>query len=86
MTDDHHRPAGHPPAGVAERMERLRLLYVPERDAEARRRLAERPHAANAPFAPAVARRLAELRALCDLASHLGRRSDGAGRGGASEP
>jgi hypothetical protein len=69
-----HRPVGHPPSGVAERLERLRILYVPERDAEARQRFDNRPRAANAPFAPAVARRLAELRALCDLASHLGRR------------
>ena len=74
MTDGARRPDGHPPSGVAERMERLRALYVPERDTEARQRLADRPQAANAPFAPAVARRLAELRALCDLASHLGRR------------
>jgi len=74
MTDDPHHPAGHPPSGVAERLERLRVLYVPERDTEARQRLADRPRAANAPFTTAVARRLAELRALCDLASHLGRR------------
>jgi len=73
MTDLPHRPASHPPAGVAERMERLRVLCVPERDAEARRRLTDRPRAPNAPFAVAVARRLAELRALCDLASHLRR-------------
>jgi hypothetical protein len=78
MIDDAHRPAGHPPSGVPSgvinRMERLRLLCVPERDAEARRRLADRPRITNAPFAAAVARRLAELRALCDLASHLRRR------------
>jgi hypothetical protein len=67
-------PSGHPPSGVEERLERLRVLCVPERDAEARRRFAARPRATYAPFAPAVARRLAELRALCDLASHLGRR------------
>jgi hypothetical protein len=74
MIDDPHRPAGHPPSGVALRMERLRVLCVPERDAEARRRLPDRPRTTNAPFAAAVARRLAELRALCDLASHLRRR------------
>jgi hypothetical protein len=72
MIDDAHRPAGHPPSGVALRMERLRVLCVPERDAEARRRLADRPR--TTPFAAAVARRLAELRALCDLALHLRRR------------
>jgi hypothetical protein len=74
MTDDRHRPAGHPPSGVAERMERLRVLCVPERDTEVRRGLADRPRATDAPFAAAVARRLAELRSLCDLASHLRRR------------
>jgi len=75
MTSDGHRPAGHPPAGVALRLERLRVLCVPERAAEARRRLADRPRTGtNTSFAAAVARRLAELRALCDLASHLQRR------------
>jgi hypothetical protein len=74
MTDDPHRPSGHPPSGVAERMERPRDLCVPERDAEVRRGLADRPRATDAPLAAAVARRLAELRALCDLASHLRRR------------
>jgi hypothetical protein len=74
MIDAAHRPSGHPPSGVAERLERLRGLYVPEPVTEARRRLAARPRAANAPFAAVVARRLAELRALCDLASHLGGR------------
>jgi hypothetical protein len=74
MADAQRGTAGNPPSGVAERLERLRVLYVPERDAEARQRFADRPRAATTPFAPAVARRLAELRALCDLASHLGRR------------
>ncbi len=74
MTEVAHRLAGHPPLGVAERMARLRVLCVPERDAEARRRLANRPQATNTPFAIAVARRLAELRSLCDLANHLRRR------------
>lgn len=63
--------AGHPPAGVPERLERLRSLYVAESDVAARRRLdaehAPRPE----PFAAAVTRRLAELRALDDLAAHL---------------
>lgn len=74
MIDEPHRPAGHPPSGVALRMERLRVLCVPERDAKARRRLADRPRTTNTPFAATVARRLADLRALCDLASHLRRR------------
>ena len=74
MSDDPNRPTGHPPSGVVERMERLRLLCVPEREAEARRRLADRPRTTNTHFAATVARRLAELRALCDLASHLRRR------------
>jgi hypothetical protein len=74
MIDNHHRPSGYPPAGVAERLEQLRALCVPEHVSEARRRLAARPRVANAPFAAAVARRLAELRALSDLASHLRRR------------
>jgi hypothetical protein len=74
MADAQRCSAGHPPSGVAERLERLRVLHVPERDTEARQRFADRPRAANTPFALAVARRLAELRALCDLASHLGQR------------
>jgi hypothetical protein len=60
-----------PPPGVAERLEELRRLCVPERDSDARLRLATpRPPSAE-PFPTAVARRLAELRALCELASHL---------------
>jgi len=74
MSDDPHRSADHPPSGVAERLERLRAQCVPERVAEARRRLADRPRTTDAPFSDVVARRLAELRALCDLASHLRRR------------
>jgi hypothetical protein len=74
MGEGAHRSAGHPPPGVAERLERLRALYVPEDDAEVRRRLASRPPAPAEPFAAQVARRLKELRALCDLAAYLGRR------------
>jgi len=75
LTSDSHRPAGQPPAGVAQRLERLRNLCVLERAAEGQQRLADRPRTAtNTPFAAAVSRRLAELRALCDLASHLQRR------------
>jgi hypothetical protein len=65
--------AEQPPPGVAERLERLRALYVPESLAEARRRLAAESNATAEPFATAVARRLEELRALCDLASYLHR-------------
>ena len=76
MADDPRRPAGYPPSGVAERMDRLRVLCVPELVAEARlRRLfAQRPPTTDVPSATAVARALAELRSLCDLASHLRRR------------
>lgn len=62
-----------PPAGVAERLERLRALYVPEQDAEARLRLAREARACAPPFAVAVARRLEELRALSDLTTYLHR-------------
>jgi hypothetical protein len=65
---------GGPPAGVAERLARLRALYVPEGDQEARRRLARETPGSTEPFARAVARRLEELRALSDLANHLHRR------------
>ncbi len=70
---DQPRP-GAPPQGVAERLSRLGTLYVPERDSDARSRLAAETPTSNASFAIAVARRLAELRALCDLANHLRRR------------
>lgn len=68
-------PDGGPAAGVAERLERLATIYVAERDVDARRRLAAERPVRHEPFADAVARRLAELRALDELASHLrGRR------------
>jgi hypothetical protein len=84
MAEDTHRAAGHPRPGVAERLQRLRALCVAESDSQARRRLAAQPPAAAEPFAAAVARRLDELRALCDLAKHLsgargGRLQDGTG-------
>lgn len=63
--------SGAPPPGVAERLSQLGRLYVPERDPEARRRLENERPASAEPFPTAVARRLAELRALCDLADHL---------------
>jgi DNA-binding transcriptional regulator YbjK len=68
------RTNGFPPPGVPERLARLRALYVPESDKEARRRLATEQPRRREPFATAVARRLAELRALDDLGAHLGRR------------
>jgi hypothetical protein len=62
-----------PPAGVAGRLERLRALYVPERDEDARQRLAREARASSEPFAVGVARRLEELRALGDLTNYLHR-------------
>jgi hypothetical protein len=64
---------GAPPPGVAERLERLRALYEPETDAEARLRLEREARGPSEPFAAAVARRLEELRALSDLATYLHR-------------
>jgi hypothetical protein len=67
--------ANSPPPGAGARLERLRALHVPERDADARRRLAsERPRRSE-PLAVAAARRLRELSALHDLAVHLHRRA-----------
>jgi hypothetical protein len=58
---------------VAARLAKLRAAYVPERDEQARRRLeCERPTRFE-PFERAVARRLAELRDLCELAEYLHR-------------
>jgi hypothetical protein len=68
------RPGEGPPPGVSERLAALRALYVPERDDEARARLEhERPPQSPPRFEVAVAARLRELRALCDLAGHLHR-------------
>lgn len=65
---------------VAARLARLRALCVPETIEEGRRRLADEAVAAARaePFERAVERRLAELRALCDLAAylHAGKRSE----------
>jgi hypothetical protein len=59
-------------ATVAARLDALRARYVPERVDQARARLARvRPASPREPFERAVARRLAELAALCDLARHL---------------
>jgi hypothetical protein len=70
---DDRAPSSTPPSGVAERLEELRRLYVAETDSEARCRLAAGMPVDTPPFAVAVARRLAELGALCDLAKHLRR-------------
>jgi hypothetical protein len=60
------------PAAVRRRLAQLRALYRPETLEEGRRRLAaDRPP--EVPFARAVARRLAELRALSDLTTYLHR-------------
>lgn len=68
------RASADPPPGVEDRLARLAALYVPESDAEARRRLVSEVPAKSEAFVTAVARRLAELRALCELANHLHRR------------
>lgn len=60
------------PAAVACRLERLRAIYVPESEDEGRRRLATFARR-DIPFADAVASRLAELRALCELTAYLHR-------------
>jgi hypothetical protein len=67
------------PARVAERLQQLRALYRPMRAEEARRRLEELPPR-NEPFAVAVARRLRELRALCELTRTLRRAARGRSR------
>ncbi len=59
------------PAGTAARLERLRAIYVPERDVEARQRLDREARSATEPFALGVARRLEELRVLAELSSYL---------------
>lgn len=63
-------PAG-PPPGVAERLAALSALYVPERVVDAHARLERERSVINQRFEIAVARRLRELRALCELARHL---------------
>jgi hypothetical protein len=55
---------------IRARLAKLRGLCVPETIDEARDRL-EREARIEEPFAKAVARRLEELRALCELADHL---------------
>jgi hypothetical protein len=64
---------GTPPPGVAARLQALRRLYVAERDVDARARLERERPGSRRPFEAAVAARLRELRALCELAAHLHR-------------
>ena len=59
------------PASVSARLGLLRALYVPEPQEEARARMVQPP--ARESFERGVARRLAELRALCELTQHLHR-------------
>jgi hypothetical protein len=64
---------------VGARLDDLRRLARMESDEEARARLGRERPVATEPFADAVARRLRELRALCELADYLHRgRSAGA--------
>ena len=69
--------AGQSAAAVAQRLQVLRRLYVPESDTDARARLKRERPPGNVPFEVAAAARLRELRALCELANylHLARRS-----------
>lgn len=60
-----------PPPGVAERLNALRRLYIAETADEGRARLSQARSRIERPFAVLVAARLQELRALCDLATHL---------------
>jgi hypothetical protein len=62
------------PRVVARRLAGLRLQYVPESLEDARARLERERPIRSASFADTVQRRLAELRALCELATHLQRR------------
>ena len=62
---------GLSPEAVGARLGALRAAYVPERDVEARARLAHERPVTTRPFAVLVSQRLRELRALCELARHL---------------
>lgn len=59
------------PEDVAARLAELRALYVPETVEEARLRLERERPKLEEPFEQAVARRLRELRAICELVRHV---------------
>lgn len=60
------------PAAVGRRLERLRAMWTPEDRATARARLDDQPGSSPPrTFAEAVALRLEELRALCELTAYL---------------
>jgi len=59
------------PEDVAARLARLRALYVPESVEEARLRIEHERPRVEEPFELAVARRLRELRAVCELVRHV---------------
>jgi hypothetical protein len=65
------------PRRVADRLSRLKALYVPESVVEGGARLAREQPRSHASLAQVAARSLAELRALCELARvlHMGRRN-----------
>jgi hypothetical protein len=73
MSREQRGAAGAPPGGVAERLAALRAVYTPEHRSEAYARLAKERPSTTESFARAVARRLRDLRALCELARHLHR-------------
>jgi hypothetical protein len=74
------------PAAVAARLSWLRSAYVPMREEDARARMEHTIRPSSRGFAEGAQRRLAELRALCDLTAHLhaGRVRDPLSRGSAS--
>lgn len=59
------------PEDVAARLATLRALYVPESVDEARARLEREQPERRETFDEAVARRLRELRAICELVRHV---------------
>ena len=59
------------PEDVAARLEALRALYVPESVDEARARLEREQPRRRESFDEAVARRLRELSAICELVRHV---------------
>ncbi len=67
------------PRVVAERLSKLRALYIPEGIEEARERLAREQPRTHESLEQVATRSLAELRALCELARvlHAARLVDG---------